>query len=194
VPVHPHLVAVRVHPDTHFGNPLSIHGHPPLADPVFRSPPGRQTRIGEELDQIRSYLKIEQARFGDRVRSQWQLDDHVEDMKIPSLIIQPLVENGVKHGILGKDEGGTISIRIGNGDGLLHVEIEDDGVGMSREVLHNVLACKDEFSGDDHIGVRNCNQRLEQIYGPQHTLSFTSRPGRGTLVSFTIPQTAEAAA
>ena len=152
------------------------------------------TRIGEELDQIRSYLKIEQARFGDRVRSRWQLDEGVEDMRIPSLIIQPLVENGVKHGILGKDEGGTISIRIGNGDGLLHVEIEDDGVGMSREVLHNVLACKDEFSGDDHIGVRNCNQRLEQIYGPQHTLSISSRPGRGTLVSFSIPQAAEAAA
>ena len=152
------------------------------------------TRLGEELDQIRSYLKIEQARFGDRVRSQWHLDTGVEDIRIPALIIQPLVENGVKHGILGKDEGGTIAIRFLREEGGLRVEIEDDGVGMSREALNNVLAGKGEFESDDHIGVRNCNQRLEQIYGTEHTLSITSRPGRGTLVSFTIPQPGAAAA
>ncbi len=144
-------------------------------------------RIGSELDQIRSYLEIEQARFGDRVRSHWQLEPGVEDIKIPSLIIQPLVENGVKHGILGRDEGGTISITIGRHNGLLRVDIEDDGVGMDAETLRGVLLSEGDFAGDDHIGVRNCNQRLEQIYGPAHTLSISSRPGEGTLVSFTIP-------
>lgn len=152
------------------------------------------SRLGEELDQVRSYLKIEQARFGDRVRSKWFLDHGVEDVLVPSLIIQPLVENGVKHGILGRDEGGTISIRIEKKNELLLVEIEDDGVGMPRETVNDVLADKGEFSGDDHIGVTNCNQRLEQLYGPQHSLAITSRPGQGTLVSFTIPQTAQAAA
>lgn len=152
------------------------------------------TRLGAELDQIRSYLKIEQARFGDRVRSRWDLDPGVENVMVPSLIIQPLVENAVKHGILGKDEGGTVTLRIALRDRGLRVEIEDDGVGMTRQTLGNVLAGRDRYDGDDHIGVTNCNQRLEQIYGPQHTLSITSRPGRGTLVSFTVPLAAEAAA
>ena len=150
--------------------------------------------IGSELEQVRSYLEIEQARFGDRVRSQWDLDDGVEDIEMPTLIIQPLVENGVKHGILGRDEGGTISIRIGRNNGLVHVNIEDDGVGMDADTLWNVLQSENEFSGEDHIGVRNCNQRLEQIYGPAHTLSIASKPGQGTRVSFTIPHTESAPA
>jgi len=145
------------------------------------------TRLGAELEQIRSYIKIEQARFGDRVHCEWELEEGVEDIKIPSLIIQPLVENSVKHGILGRDEGGTIWVRIPIRKGLLHVEIEDNGVGIAPDKLTAILLSEGEFSGDDHIGVRNCNQRLEQIYGPAHTLSVTSHLGRGTLISFTIP-------
>ena len=79
------------------------------------------TRIGAELDQIRSYLKIEQARFGDRVHCEWRLEEGVEDIEIPPLIIQPLVENGVKHGILKREEGGTIALSIARNNGLLHV-------------------------------------------------------------------------
>ncbi|MCJ2164813.1 MULTISPECIES: LytS/YhcK type 5TM receptor domain-containing protein [unclassified Pseudodesulfovibrio] len=150
--------------------------------------------IGSELEQVRSYLEIEQARFGDRVKSRWNLDEGVEDIEIPTLIIQPLVENGVKHGILGRDKGGTIRISISRAKGLVHVRIEDDGVGMDKTTLVNVLKSKNEFSGDDHIGVRNCNQRLEQIYGPSHTLSIVSRRGTGTSVSFTIPLEESAAA
>lgn len=145
------------------------------------------TRLGAELEQIRSYIKIEQARFGDRVRSHWELEDGVEDIEVPALIIQPLVENGVKHGILGREEGGTISIRVAREAGVLRVDIEDDGVGIPPAKLTEILQSQGEYKGEDHIGVRNCNQRLEQIYGPAHTLSLTSRPGEGTLASFTIP-------
>ncbi|BDQ38595.1 transcriptional regulator [Pseudodesulfovibrio nedwellii] len=143
--------------------------------------------IGSELEQVRSYLEIEQARFGDRVKSEWNLDDGVENIEVPTLIIQPLVENSVKHGILGRDDGGTIRIRIGRDNNLVHVHIEDDGVGMNEATLWSVLNSENEFSGEDHIGVRNCNQRLEQIYGPSHMLSIISHPGKGTRVSFTIP-------
>nr|WP_321259133.1 LytS/YhcK type 5TM receptor domain-containing protein [uncultured Pseudodesulfovibrio sp.] len=150
--------------------------------------------IGSELEQVRSYLEIEQARFGDRVKSEWNLDDGVEDIEVPTLIIQPLVENSVKHGILGRDEGGTISINIGRDNGLVHVHIEDDGIGMDEATLWSVLNSENEFSGEDHIGVRNCNQRLEQIYGPSHMLSIISHPGKGTRVSFTIPHVETAVA
>lgn len=143
--------------------------------------------IGSELEQVRSYLEIEQARFGDRVKSEWNLDDGVENIEVPTLIIQPLVENSVKHGILGRDDGGTIRIRIGRDNNLVHVHIEDDGVGMDEATLWSVLNSENEFSGEDHIGVHNCNQRLEQIYGPSHMLSIISHPGKGTRVSFTIP-------
>ena len=148
---------------------------------------GNFALLKSELEQVRSYLEIEQARFGERIQSRFELEEGVEGIRVPSLIIQPLVENGVKHGILGRDQGGAICIRIGLGKGLLKVEIEDNGVGMDNKTLQDVLKCENEFAGDDHIGVRNCNQRLEQIYGSAHTLSIKSKKGKGTRVSFTVP-------
>lgn len=144
--------------------------------------------VRAELEQVRSYLEIEKARFGGRIRSELDVDPGAEDCLIPALIIQPLVENGVKHGILGRDRGGVVRLRVRNENGLLSVEVEDDGVGIEPARVEALLSGDGEYAGDDHIGVRNCKNRLEQLYGPEHTLRIESRPGRGTLVRFTVPR------
>jgi two-component system sensor histidine kinase LytS len=149
---------------------------------------GNMALLQAELEQVRSYLEIEKARFGERIRSEVHVDSGLESCLVPALIIQPLVENGVKHGILGREQGGLVRLRVTGGNGLVRVRVEDDGVGMQPERLQALLNGEGEYAGDDHIGVRNCKHRLEQMYGPEHTLRIESVPDAGTRVSFTVPR------
>jgi len=146
---------------------------------------GGLTPLERELEQVHSYLEIEKARFGERIRAEVALGPGVEGALIPALIIQPLVENGVKHGILAREEGGTVSLAVERRDEFLEVTVRDDGVGMNMARARDLL---EAAPGDDeHIGMRNCHQRLRQLYGQEHGLRVESRPGRGTAVSFTVP-------
>ncbi len=146
------------------------------------------TPLKRELEQVRSYLEIEQARFGERIQAHIELERGLDDCLIPPLVIQPLVENSVKHGILGRDEGGLVILRVTRNNGSLKVEVEDDGVGMDKSRVQDILNGQGEYAGEDHVGVRNCDRRLEQIYGPRHKLNIDSKPGQGTRVTFTVPQ------
>ena len=149
------------------------------------------TPLKREIEQVHSYLEIEQARFGDRIQAKVEMAPEVGDCLIPPLVIQPLVENSVKHGILGRDEGGLVTLRVSRNNGSLQVEVEDDGVGMDKSRVQDILNGEGEYAGEDHVGVRNCDRRLEQIYGPKHRLHIDSRPGQGTRVSFSVPQPSE---
>lgn len=151
----------------------------------------RLTTLKRELEQVHSYLEIEKARFGDRVQARVVLDHGAEQSLIPPLVIQPLVENSVKHGLLGRDEGGLVTLTAVRDNGLLKVSIEDDGVGMDKARVNDILAGVGEYAGGDHVGVRNCDRRLEQIYGPKHKLNVDSRPGKGTTITFSVPQDEE---
>ena len=144
--------------------------------------------LSEELAQLKSYLAIEQARFGDLIKVDISVEKKCEDWPIPPLIIQPLVENSVKHGIMGREEGGQITIFINCEEDLLSVSIKDDGVGMSQKTLDKLIEKKKIESCAEGIGVRNCIQRIEQIYGPQYKMTITSELGEGTCVSFKIPK------
>jgi two-component system sensor histidine kinase LytS len=143
--------------------------------------------LSEELEQLKSYLAIEQARFGDRINVVLDIEEECLEWPIPPLIIQPLVENSVRHGILSKEEGGTIHIKARKNAELLDIEIIDDGIGMDKNTIHNATVKSAMESRSQGIGVRNCMTRLEQIYGPQHTLNITSSPGQGTSIDFHIP-------
>lgn len=147
--------------------------------------------LSEELDQIRCYLAIEQARFGERVRVNFDVEEGCESWPIPPLIIQPLVENSVRHGILTREDGGEISVQIRRKEEHLHVEVRDDGVGMVPDQVDKLFdkARLDSRSGG--IGVRNCFQRLEQIFGPSYLPSVVSAPGQGTKVDFLLPMPAQ---
>lgn len=144
--------------------------------------------LADELKQIKSYLAIEKARFGDRINVTIDVKKGCESWPIPPLIIQPLVENSIKHGILSNEDGGKVEIKIFKKNNMLEVSIEDDGAGMLPEQINAVFLIKDMESQKEGVGLINTNLRLEQIYGPQHRLTIKSDPGKGTFIAFKIPK------
>ncbi len=135
--------------------------------------------LREELDFIDSYLDIESVRFGSgKLVVEKEVEQAALDSLVPSMIIQPLVENAVKHGISSRLEGGRIVIRAGRGMGSAIIEIEDNGPGLPDG----------QRPEDGHgIGLSNVNGRLKVIYGEQCQLELSSQPGQGTVVRVEIP-------
>ncbi|UIJ36972.1 sensor histidine kinase [Desulfobaculum bizertense] len=144
-------------------------------------------RFDEELEQVRSYLSIEQARFGERVRVDLDVAPEARDWMVPSLLVQPLIENSIVHGISHKEEGGVVRLHAKVDRGELCVRVEDDGVGMEEEKASKVLS-GGLGSRRDSIGLSNCTQRLEQMYGSRYRLHIRSALGAGTVVWFHVPK------
>nr|WP_316244847.1 ATP-binding protein [Paenibacillus senegalensis] len=139
--------------------------------------------LEDELNLVRSYLYIEKVRFEDMLQVVWEIDD-VEGLKLPFLTIQPLVENAVRHGIMQRQQGGTLTIRISAYETHVRISIEDDGAGMDEATRQHLLERKaDSESG---VGLLNTNQRLKRHFGKG--LLISSEMGRGTRVSFTVPR------
>lgn len=143
--------------------------------------------LSSELEQVNSYLAIEKARFGDLIQINIDVEPGCEDWPIPPLIIQPLVENAIKHGIRSREGGGTIRLTIYKNIDVLEVTVEDDGVGIKKEKLDTLLQNKDLESHAEGVGLRNSNHRLEQIYGHEFGMEITSSVDKGTVISFRIP-------
>ncbi len=143
--------------------------------------------LAEELEMARAYLDIERARFGDRLRVETHVDPPSLQHLIPNLILQPLVENAVRHGLSRKRGGGTVRIDARLADGCLELSVGDDGLGMPDTALERVY--------EHGIGLRNLRDRLARLYGPAHLPEITSAPGSGTRVRLRLPlRPAEAAA
>jgi len=134
--------------------------------------------IEEELKMIRSYLYIEQVRFGERLRVVWEIDDH-KPLKIPFLSIQPLVENAIRHGIMKRSRGGTVRIRISVHADDVEITVQDDGVGMDEAQLQRLLERRAEHAG---VGLINTDLRLKRHFGTG--LDIKSTLGEGTEVTF----------
>jgi len=135
--------------------------------------------LADELEMARAYLDIECARFGDRLRVETRVDPPSLQHPIPNLILQPLVENAVQHGLSRKLGGGTVRIEAILTDGCLELSIGDDGLGMPAAALERVY--------ERGIGLRNLRDRLERLYGPAHLPEITSAPGSGTRVRLRLP-------
>lgn len=146
---------------------------------------GDFTTVAEELKSIDRYLLLERARFGDRLKVSLQIGPEVLSTVIPFLSLQPLVENAVRHGLDSKDGTGNITIRAHDAGAYAEVTIEDDGVGMDPERLRQVLA--GHLDGV-HVGLRNVDSRLRQVYGDAHGLIIDTAPGAGTLITLRIPK------
>lgn len=144
--------------------------------------------LSEELEQVRSYMAIEKARFGKRIDVKADVDDGCEGWLIPPLTIQPLVENAIHHGVLGRKRGGSVDLSAQVEGDLLVVTVADDGVGMDRETLDRVLARDAEVLGGGGIGLRNCVSRMEHIYGTHYSPEVRSTPGAGTTILLRIPR------
>lgn len=145
--------------------------------------------LAEELDQVTSYLAIAQARSGDSIDYQLDIDSGVGDRLIPPLIVQPLVENAVKHGLAGKEQSGSIRIHARSVGGHLHVEVQDNGVGIPESIIAGVFQKSATLQVESDIGLRNVNQRLERIYGPSARLQILSRLNEGTTITLNLPNT-----
>ncbi|WP_341299287.1 ATP-binding protein [Lysinibacillus sp. FSL H8-0500] len=137
--------------------------------------------LENELRLIRAYLYIQQERFGDRIQVVWEVEAE-EDVLIPPLIMQPLVENALKHGILKRTEGGTIYIRIMDNEDHLEIIVADDGVGMNDRQVAQLLQRTAHSSKS--IGLLNTHLRLQQHYG--QGLQILSSPNQGTTISFIV--------
>src|SRR6267143_1658288 len=137
--------------------------------------------LREELQFIDDYLDIEVARFGrDNLEIGKQVDEEALEAFVPSMLLQPIVENCLKHGLAPKIDGGRIQLRTANRDGRLRIEIEDNGVGISEEKMPHVYV--------EGIGLSNVRERLRVLYGTDFHLDIQSRPGEGTVIRIEIPE------
>jgi len=149
--------------------------------------------LREEVEFIDNYLDIEVVRFGrDKLQVVKELDPGSLDVMVPSMLLQPLVENSIKHGLSSKVEGGSIYLRSRMGDSGLVIEVEDDGVGM---VPAHVAELPGGL-GSSGIGMANVAERLKVLYGETARMTIDSHEGKGTLVRLRLPvlQTAESLA
>jgi two-component system LytT family sensor kinase len=140
--------------------------------------------LQEEIDFIDNYLDIEVVRFGrDKLKVIKELDPASLDVMVPSMLLQPLVENSIKHGLSSKIDGGSIFLRSLLTDSLLTVEVEDDGVGMGAAQLLE----RPTGLGQGGIGIANVAERLKVLYGDTAKMTIDSRNGTGTLVRLRLP-------
>ena len=137
--------------------------------------------LQEELDFIDDYLDIEVARFGrDNLLIHKQVDASTLDAFVPSMLLQPIVENALKHGLAAKMGAGELAIRTEAQDGRLVIRIEDNGVGIPKERMTQVFG--------DGIGISNVHERLRVLYGADFRLDISSREGEGTRIRIEIPE------
>ena len=135
--------------------------------------------VREEIEFVRQYLEIEQARFHDRLRVRIDIDAATSDIKVPALILQPLVENAIKHGLAPKIEGGTVSISARRAEGSLLLIVEDDGVGFGSQIAKYPPPVGANGKGRTRstgVGLANITQRLRTLYG-EHAELLVERPG-----------------
>jgi len=139
-----------------------------------------------ELETSRLYLDIEKVRFGDRLRLEFDIASDAESALVPTMLLQPIIENSIKHGISKVESGGSITIRAQRvGDNLL-IEVGDDGPGVQ-----NRTAPGEEFVLSNGVGVSNIRNRLQEIYGSRHELEFLPVVPHGLTVRVTIPYESE---
>lgn len=136
--------------------------------------------LREELSFIDDYLAIEMVRFGDKLRFVKRVEPECLDMLVPSMLLQPLIENSIRHGLATKVSGGTIQVRALKSGPRLQILVEDDGVGIPETKLAHL------FEGG--IGVTNVNERLKVLYGENYKMWIDSRPDEGTSTGVEIPE------
>ena len=139
--------------------------------------------LADELQIAEAYLDIERARFGDELVVTEDIDERARSFLLPGLILQPLVENAVKHGISQKIGGGSVDIRAALVDGALDLSVRDTGVGMPRGSVF-----------ERGVGLRSVRDRLVKLYGAEYAPAIDTRDGHGTTVSLRIPAIARGVA
>ncbi|GAB3466533.1 histidine kinase [Streptomonospora sediminis] len=178
-------IASKVHTDTEETRQLLVR----LSD-FFRyvvRQEGHFAEFGQEYFFVRTYVSLEQARYGDRVHVRYDIDPQVLTAHVPVLIIQPLVENAIKHGLAGKVAGGTVTLkaRVDPLTRTTSIRVADDGIGIAADLLGRISA--GERREGDGQGLSNIAGRLASLYGERYRLDIQSTENGGTVVDLQIP-------
>ena len=145
---------------------------------LFKHDGDHLVSLSEELEFIRNYLEIEQIRFSDRLRVRYQIDPGTQNALVPRLILQPLVENSLKHGISKNSLGGEILVSAAKSNGSLELAVCDNGKGVADTELS---------SPSNGVGLTNTRERLEQLYQQEMTMTIESVASGGFKVNLIIP-------
>ncbi len=138
------------------------------------------TALREELSFIDDYLAIEMVRFGEKLRVVKDIDPATLDMLVPSMLLQPIVENSIRHGLASKIDGGTVRLRSRVIAGKFQILVEDDGVGIPESQLATLF--------EQGIGISNVNERLKVLFGDDYKMWIDSRLGEGTSTGIELPE------
>ena len=139
------------------------------------------TPLREELAFIDNYMAIEMVRFGEKLQFVKEIEPETLDRLVPSMLLQPIIENSIRHGLSSKVNGGTIRVRSFLADDRLHLVVEDDGVGIPEERLATLF--------EQGIGVSNVNERLKVLFGQDYRMWIDSKPDEGTRTGIEFPDT-----
>jgi two-component system LytT family sensor kinase len=142
--------------------------------------------IDEEMDFLRSYLEIEQVRFGERLLVEFDVENSIAHTAVPSLILQPLVENAIKHGIAPKIGKSRILVQAKRRNGLILLSVEDDGIGLFANGSQLGRSLLGAGSGGG-VGLQNVRERLQTMYGATASLSLVDIPSGGSRATLKIP-------
>ncbi len=146
------------------------------------------TPLSDELRNVHNYLDLERMRHPDRLEVVFRIDPGVLNVMVPVLILQPLVENAVQHGIEESGVGGVVTIVAEDRDEEVYVAVIDTGPGMEMSGISDLLGASRFDAGEDHYGVCSVNQRLQTTYGERYRLSLDSEVGEGLTASFCVPK------
>ncbi|MFP4211445.1 MAG: sensor histidine kinase [Alkalispirochaeta sp.] len=177
------------------GSERLIRGLSSVLRYILRNP-RQSVSLREEMRVIEDYLALQAVRFGSRLIYRIEVADTVEDVQIPPLILQPLVENAVIYGVEPKEEGGTVTVSAAadTGGNRLVLTVRDDGTGMDQEMIGELMRREIDTTGDatSGIGVLNVRARLALFFGEDHRFSIDGAPGTGTTVTVEVPRQSRA--
>jgi two-component system, sensor histidine kinase YesM len=152
-------------------------------------PSGRFVRVSEEIECAERYIRLLRLRFGDRYRFEVSADPRALDVETPALVLQPLVENAVAHGLRDREEGGEVRVAVRFEGGFALLEVEDTGTGIGAEEIERITreGSSDEALQESGIGLRNVMRRVTLATGGRGSVELRSRPGEGTMVRILLP-------
>lgn len=163
---------------------------------------GRLVKLQEEIDFVDSYVRIQQVRYGGRLQVIYDIEEGLEKFRVPKLMIQPLVENAVYHGLDGREDGGVIWISALRFENELLITVRDNGKGMDEDgiqALNMEISRQPSYeslqrSEQDELGLHNICQRIKLLYGEGGNMTVDGSPGQGIAVTIAITLTEEGAA
>jgi LytS/YehU family sensor histidine kinase len=138
----------------------------------------QEVLLKDEIEFLERYLEIEQVRYNDRLKVELKIDRETLDALVPNLILQPLVENAIRHGIGQRSTAGLLEVSARRENGRLHLQVRDDGPGLPVEWSQ---------TGGKGIGLANTRARLEQLYGSSQEFRLSNAEGGGTIATLLIP-------